>query len=211
MEISDIKNAVEETRNLSDHTIRILWIKYQQTMDYRGSVIRENDWSRFRDWLFTPPADYHADCERSLITAMRRCLNISEVILMSPGQIPTFDPPDKDCQYLVSIDTIGRYILTKNRNRLYPSLIDIPLIPDLSPPYFDCQLDEDDKILLAKYEWDADSIAVALERIKDCVLSPLRRSHNSRCDITNIRLYVRETLPATGCLYIGCVAECIEN
>jgi len=202
MEISDIKNAVEETRNLSDHTIRILWIKYQQTMDYRGSVIRENDWSRFRDWLFTSPADYHADCERSLITAMRRCLNISEVILMSPGQIPTFDPPDKDCQYLVSIDTVGRYILVKNQIRLYPSIIDISLVED-DEVEFDA--------LLRKDEWDAESIAVALERIIDCVLDPLRHSHDSRCDIQDIRLYVRETLPATGCLYIGVVAECIET
>jgi len=201
MEISDIKNAVEEIRDLSDRTIRLLWIKYQQTMDYRGSVIRENDWSRFRDWLFTSPADYHAACEKRLITAMQRCLNISEVILVGQGEIPTFDS-DKDRQYLVSIDTVGRYILTKNQIRLYPSIIAISLVED-DEVEFDA--------LLKKDEWDADSVEIAIERIKDCVLSPLRRSHDSRCDIEDIRLYIRETLPYNGYLYIGAVATCIET
>lgn len=118
----EIKAAIEELRGLSDQTVLRLWIEYQQqTMGYRGNVVRENDWARFRDWLFTPPFEYHAACERSLLMAMRRRLNVSEVIVLGPGELPTFNPPADGDQCLISTATPGTYLLMKRRERLYPS------------------------------------------------------------------------------------------
>jgi len=199
----EIKAAIEELRGLSDKTVHRLWMDYQrQTMDYRGNVVRENDWARFRDWLFSNPFVYHSACESSLLVAMRWKLNVSEIIVLGQGEIPTFDPPaDGDPQCLISTATPGIYLLMKRRERLYPSIVDIMLTDD---PAEMAALEKKDG-------WDGESVSLALNLIRENVLSPLRHSHESRCDISDIRLYVRLTEPRTGCLYIGVVAQCIET
>lgn len=201
MHVKEIKEAVEEIKGLSDSTVRHLWSNYiHATMVTDGCVIRENNWTRFKAWLTSSPLDYLSSCETNLILAMTRKLNISEIKCLSPGELPVLTTPYPDRSYLLSTATLGKYVLVRKQSRLYPSIIDIPLFEN-----------EDGGTILDKYEWDADSIEIALDTLNDAVLNPIYYSHESRCDIEDIRLYIRETLPATKCLYVGVIAQCIET
>ena len=56
IEISDIRQAVVEVEGWSDNDLYRIWNEYQrQTMDFQGCVVREDDWSRFKEWLFSSP------------------------------------------------------------------------------------------------------------------------------------------------------------
>jgi hypothetical protein len=82
MDVKEIKEGVKEIKGLSDSTVWQLWAGYQQTVDFRGTVIRSNDWGRFKDWLLSTPLQYLASCEDDLILAMSRKLNVSRKMQM---------------------------------------------------------------------------------------------------------------------------------
>ena len=200
IEISDIRQAVVEVEGWSDNDLYRIWNEYQrQTMDFQGCVVREDDWSRFKEWLFSSPFLYYSS--HDLLTAIRRRLNISELIVLDNGQLASFEIPEGfDRQYLVSSFSLGKYLLIQNpkaKQIVMPSLIECPLY----------DFDE----YINNKTWCSDAIDIVLEAIKDDVLSPLRHTHDSRCDINNIRLYIRPTIPSDGCLIVGVLVECRET
>jgi len=198
MEIDVLKQAVEELNALSEEEIYLLWLKYHnQTMDFRGCVVRENDLVRFKEWLFSSPFLYYK--KQDLFTCIKRRLNISELIVLDQGEVCSFKVPENfDRQYLISSSELSKYLLIKNtkaKQIIMPSLIEVPLYE------FDDYIDNT--------TWNCETIDIALECIENYVLTPLRHSHDCRCDINDIRLYIRPTIPSY--LLIGVLAECRET